>query len=76
MERGTLHFFYIPATIRTPLINEQCQSMSINSDQSRLMQINSIILIGIDRNWALIEGVLYNLIKNVESTRVPVKRVT
>ncbi len=52
---------------RTPPINAQCRSMPINADQnhgidpkSELIDIgiNARILIGIDRHWALIEGVL------------------
>ncbi len=56
---------------RTPSINSQCRSMlikilalipmSINSDQLRDFRINAMILICIDRHWALIGGVLSSI---------------
>ena len=53
-EKGILHSILY----RTPSINAQCQSMPINSDQNPGIDPNAMILFGIDRHWALIEGVL------------------
>ena len=47
---------------KTPSINAQCQSMRINAitrNKGReVFRINVWILIGVDRHWAMIKGVL------------------